>query len=232
MGRKQTQWRRPAAPGTFLPFKAAAAKDSFSPVWIIRISQVRFAECAAPAVKNDVPIKDFYFGIQDVVVIASNFCEHRGEPNRTVCNASHGIKSACKTGVVCPEGRQTRSATYVLPFSEQNGKIGRPMTQSSDLPEQCASRHPLESSPNFGQVTGGKRALKSDQFTVTHDAASCGRVNRVFSHFFNTFAARHLVTKPCLTGASPPRLKLPRDKQLNWWQISATARRGYLFPLS
>ena len=67
---------------------------------------------------------------------------------------------------------------------------------------------------------------------ATPYAVNCGPMTRAFSRSFNTFAARHLVTKLCLAGASLPRRTLPRDKQLNWLQISLDARRGRSFPFS
>jgi hypothetical protein len=67
---------------------------------------------------------------------------------------------------------QTRSATYVLPFSEQNGKMGWPVDEGAGSQELRAARYPLKSSPNFGQMTGGKRALGADQLPVTHHTAT------------------------------------------------------------
>jgi hypothetical protein len=55
--------------------------------------------------------------------------------------------------------RQTGSATYVLPFPEQKGKMGCSADPSTGPQEQCAPRYPLESSRIFGQATGGKQAL-------------------------------------------------------------------------
>ena len=87
----------------------------------------------------------------------------------------HVVKTARKATDTRRNSRQTRSATYVLPFSEQKGKTGRSADPSAGPQEQCAPRYPLESSPIFRQVNRGKQALESDQFTVTHHAVHCGK---------------------------------------------------------
>jgi hypothetical protein len=83
------------------------------------------------------------------------------------------LKTARKAADYRPFSRQTRSATYVLPFPEQKGKMGCSAAPSTGPQEQCAPRYPLESSPIFEQVTGGKQALESEQFTVTPYAVDC-----------------------------------------------------------
>jgi hypothetical protein len=80
------------------------------------------------------------------------------------------VKTAREPTYTRPNSCQTRSAFYVLPYSEQKGKWADRADPSYDPQEQCAPRHPLESSPIFGQLTGGKQALETDQSPVTHNA--------------------------------------------------------------
>jgi hypothetical protein len=60
----------------------------------------------------------------------------------------------------------------VLPFPEQKAKVTFSAALSPSPEEQYAPRYPLESSLIFGQVAGGKRALETDQFPVTHHTAA------------------------------------------------------------